>query len=141
MSVMEGGCFCGAVRFKVSAPLAGVGACHCVDCQKSGGGGPNYVALAPKAALEITKGEPRRFTRKGGSGEDVTRVFCGDCGSPLWSEPASMPFMPVKVGAFDDGSGLSPQLHLFTASAPSWHLMQEGVPQFEQAPPFPPPQV
>lgn len=139
MSVMEGGCCCGAVRFKVSAPPVGVGACHCTDCQKASGGGPNYVALAPKAAFEITKGEPRRYTRKGDSGGDVTRVFCGECGSPLWSEPATMPLIPVKLGAFDDASGFSPQIHLYTASAPPWHLMDESLPRFEKAPPFPPP--
>lgn len=139
MSVMEGGCFCGAVRFKVSGPLVGVGVCHCSDCQKAGGGAPNYVALAPRAVFEATKGEPRRYTSKGDSGGDVTRVFCGNCGSPLWSEPAAMPMVAVKLGAFDDAADLSPQIHLYTASAPPWHLMHEGLPQFEKTPPFPPP--
>ena len=139
MSVMEGGCSCGAVRFKAAGPFAGVGVCHCTDCQKASGGGPNYVALAMKTGFEITKGTPRRYVRQGDSGEDVTRVFCGDCGSPLWSEPSTLPFIPVKLGAFDDATGLSPQLHLYTASAPPWHLMHEGLPRFEKAPPGPPP--
>ena len=139
MSAMEGGCFCGAVRFKVDAPLMGVGVCHCADCQKAGGGAPNYVALALKAGFEVTQGEPRRYASPGGSGAEVTRVFCGTCGSPLWSELADAPYNPVKLGAFDDAGGLSPNLHLFTASAPAWHLMHEGVPRFETAPPSPPP--
>jgi hypothetical protein len=50
MTDRTGGCACGAIRFKITAPLMGVGVCHCTDCQKASGGGPNYVALAPKTA-------------------------------------------------------------------------------------------
>lgn len=139
MTVMEGGCACGAVRFRVSAAPVGVGVCHCTDCQKTTGGAPSYLALMPKAAFEVVQGEPRRYVKTGDSGGEVTRVFCGDCGSPLWSEPAAMPLIPVKLGAFDDSRELSPQIHLYTGSAPPWHLMHEGVPKFEKAPPFGPP--
>src|SRR5580698_7609590 len=84
----NGGCACGAVRFKVTAPFLGVAACHCTDCQKASGGGPNYVALAPASGLEVTRGEARVFHAKGDSGGEVGRAFCADCGTPLWSTPA-----------------------------------------------------
>ena len=140
MTDREGGCACGAVRFKVTAPFLGVGVCHCTDCQKGSGGGPNYVALAPKDAFVVTKGEAKVYSCKGDSGADIGRAFCADCGSPLWSVPgAGAPFQPVKLGALDDNSDLTPSLHLYTASAPPWHLMHEGLPAFPKAPPFAPP--
>src|SRR5260221_728457 len=71
MTDRTGGCACGAIRFKITAPLMGVGVCHCSDCQKASGGGPNYVALAPKTAFEITKGEARVYHSKGDSGADA----------------------------------------------------------------------
>ena len=55
MSDIEGGCACGAIRFKIAGPLAGVGVCHCRACQYSTGGPPNYVALAMKPAFSVTK--------------------------------------------------------------------------------------
>src|SRR5258708_29723701 len=70
-------------RFKITAPLMGVGVCHCTDCQKASGGGPNYVALAPKTAFEITRGEARVYFSKGDSGADAGRPFCPNCGTPL----------------------------------------------------------
>ena len=83
MTDRTGGCACGAIRFKITAPLMGVGVCHCTDCQKASGGGPNYVARAPKTAFEVTKGEARVYFSKGDSGEDVGRAFCPNCGTSL----------------------------------------------------------
>ena len=141
MTDRTGGCACGAIRFKITAPLMGVGVCHCTDCQKASGGPPNYVALAPKTAFEVTKGNAKLYVSKGDSGEEACRAFCSDCGSPLWSLPAHAPFVPVKLGALDDTSDIAPTLHLYTASAPSWHLMHPGLPQFPKMPPSPPPGV
>ena len=137
MSERNGGCACGAIRFKVSAPLMGVGVCHCTDCQKASGGGANYVALVPVGGFEVTKGEAKTYIRKAGSGKDVTRCFCGECGTPLWSRSSDGPFVPVKLGAFDDNSDLTPGLHVYVDSAAPWHLMHEGLPRFPKMPPMP----
>jgi hypothetical protein len=140
MTGMTGGCACGAVRFKTTAPPMGVGVCHCLDCQKSSGGGPNYVALIPKGGVEVTKGEAKIYISQGDSGAEIGRAFCADCGSPLWSVPGGeAPFVPVKLGAFDDPSGFAPNLHLYTDSAQPWHLMHDGLPRFPKMPPGPPP--
>lgn len=140
MTDITGGCACGNVRFKITGPPMGVGVCHCLDCQKSSGGGPNYVALVPKGSFEVTNGEPKTYERKADSGTEVGQVFCADCGTPLWSVPGPMsPFYPVKLGALDDPSELRPQLHLYTDSAQPWHLMHEGLPRFPKMPPMAPP--
>ena len=131
----KGGCACGAIRFEVNAPIIAIGACHCHKCQKASGGGPNYVALAPKGALNIVQGTPKVFEAKGDSGATVGRVFCGDCGTPLWSIPAYEPFTPVKLGALDDTAGLALDMHIFVESAPDWHNLNDDVPKFDTVPP------
>ncbi len=138
MTDLTGGCACGAVRFRITAPPFGVCVCHCTDCQKASGGGPNYVALAPKPAFEVTKGEARIYSTRGDSGAQVGRAFCPDCGTPLWTVTAEAPFTPVKLGALDDNAAFAPMLHIYTASAPPWHLQHEGTPAFPKAPPPPP---
>jgi hypothetical protein len=137
MSERTGGCACGAIRFKITAPLMGVGVCHCKDCQKAAGGPPNYACLVPASALEVTKGEPKLYVCKSESGADAVRAFCADCGSPLWSKSPLAPLIPVKLGALDDSSDLKPDIHMFVSSAASWHLMHEGLPTFEKMPPYP----
>ena len=131
----EGGCACGAIRFRTEAAPMGTGACHCTACQKLSGGGPNYVALLPKGALVVTRGEPKLYNSKGDSGADVARAFCADCGTPLWSIPEQAPFMAIKIGAFDAATDLGPRMHIYVASAPAWHPVPEGVPTFPRMPP------
>lgn len=134
-----GGCACGAIRFEITAPFIGVGACHCTDCQKISGGGPNYVALTPKGALAVTKGEVKLYHRSGDSGGKVARAFCSDCGTPLWAIPEQQPFTTVKLGALDDNSDLAPAIHVYAASAPRWHAIDDGLPCFPKMPPPMPP--
>jgi hypothetical protein len=132
-----GGCACGAIRFEIKAPFIGIGACHCTDCQKASGGGPNYVGLVPKEALLVTRGEAKFFHAKADSGAEVARAFCPDCGTPLWSVPADLPFFPVKLGALDERADVAPQMHIYVASAPSWHPLDDGLPAFPRMPPAP----
>ena len=142
MSDIEGGCACGAVRFKISGPMMGAGTCHCLDCQKASGGGPNYVVLAPKLGFAVTKGEDKVkvYRSKGDSGGEVGRAFCSACGTPLYTLTGeAIPFYPVKVGALDDASSYTPGIHLYMDSAQPWHLTHEGLPQFPKMPPMGPP--
>lgn len=135
MSELKGGCACGKVRYQINQAPMGVGVCHCRQCQYSSGGGPNYVALVMRDAFEVTKGAPKAFSSPGGSGQDVARAFCPDCGTPLYSDPVVLPFLAVKLGGLDDPSALSPGMHIWTVDAPSWHQMTPGLPVFERGPP------
>lgn len=135
MSDLTGGCACGKVRFQISGAPLGVGVCHCRQCQYSTGGGPNYVALVLRPAFEVTQGEPKRYSSPGGSGAEVVRTFCADCGTPLFSDPVTAPFLAVKVGGLDDPAAITPGMHIWTIDAPAWHVMTPGLPAFERGPP------
>ena len=140
MSDIDGGCACGAVRFRISGDLMGTGVCHCRSCQYATGGGPNYVVLAPKAGFAVTQGEPTIYMSKAESGADVGRAFCVVCGTPLYSLTGPLtPFMPVKVGALDDPASFQPMIHLYMDDAQPWHLTHPGLPQFAKMPPMGPP--
>lgn len=137
MSELEGGCACGNVRFKISGDLMGGGVCHCRACQYSTGGPPGYVVLAPRAGFEVTKGQPKVYTAKADSGNDVHRAFCPDCGTPLYTETTGgIPFLPVKAGALDNPTAFQPQIHLYMDDAQPWHLTHDGLPQFPRMPPM-----
>lgn len=62
-------------------PFAGAPAmaaiCHCTDCQKWAGSGNSTNVVVTKDAFKITKGEPKSYNMKGGSGQDYPHFFCG----------------------------------------------------------------
>lgn len=134
MPRIEGGCFCGAIRYRVTAPIAGTAACHCRKCQYGSGGGPNYVALAPRDAFEIIAGSPATHISKADTGVDVTRAFCATCGTPLYSDTPNLPFRAIRVGSLDDPSNMAPAIHIWTGAAPPWHPIEPGALVFAKGP-------
>lgn len=120
--LVEGGCLCGAVRFRLDrGGVVGSSHCHCRDCQRATGSAFATFCFVPDAAFDLQQGKPRSFTVTGTSGGEVTRSFCGDCGSQLYSVVAAMPgFFFVKAGALDDASWMVPSADYWGSSAQPW---------------------
>ena len=125
----EGGCLCGAVRYKCSAEPIFFGHCHCRDCQHASGGAFSSVLAVPKKAFELTKGE---YNESGGK---VSRKFCPTCGAPLFSElVGNEQIWIIKAATLDDPSWLEPGAHIWTCSSQPWAPMGDELPQFEKDP-------
>ncbi|MGH0035739.1 MAG: GFA family protein [Myxococcota bacterium] len=132
---IEGGCYCGAVRFEVEGDALFKGQCHCRECQYISGGMPNVVMGMPEAGFRYTKGAPKEF-RRSDLEKPVTREFCGECGTPLVSRAPTLPgAVLLKVGSFDDPSVFDgPQMAIFTIDKQSFHQIPDGIASFERTP-------
>lgn len=132
---IEGGCYCGAVRYEGSGEPLFKGQCHCRECQYASGGGPNYVMALAGDAFRYMKGSPSAFTRSDLE-SPVTREFCGDCGTQLVSRAPAMPGAAlIKVGTLDDPAAFEgPQVAIFTCDLQPFHQIPEGLPSFERTP-------
>lgn len=133
---ISGGCLCGSVRFECdSQQFMGGAFCHCRDCQYVSGGGPAVVAALPETAFDLQKGETKGYTVKSESGNDVTRHFCAECGTPMFSELSTAPGLKIiKAGTFDDPESFKPQMTVWTSSAPPWAVIDPNLPQFPKDP-------
>ena len=137
MTIREGGCLCGAVRFKIEGDPMISGACYCRDCQYVSGGGAAYGLMYPAPAVTITTGETRTHTIKAESGADVFREFCPRCGVHLISHNSAHPqFRTVKIGTLDDPSSFQSQGNIWTSSAQPWHRIETDLPSHEKNPEF-----
>jgi hypothetical protein len=132
---IEGGCYCGALRYEAEGDPLLKGQCHCRECQYVSGGSPNLVMGMAESGFRWTKGTPKAF-RRSDLESPVTREFCAECGTHITSKPPSMAgAVLLKVGTFDDPSVFGgPEMVIYTIDKQSFHHVPEGVPTFERVP-------
>ena len=135
-----GSCLCGAIRYTVDAPITELRACHCAHCQKASGAGGSINAVVPTSALHFTQGKPKRYASKAASGRTLFRFFCGDCGSPLYSQRETTPETSVlRAGTLDNPVEAKITASIWTQSAPSWAHVEPSSKQFPTQPDAPAP--
>ncbi len=132
---LQGGCYCGAVRYEAQGDPLFKGECLCRECQYITGGGSNFFIMMPVENFGYVKGAPKQFAR---ADLDAPRVrdFCPDCGTHLVTRQPNGKTLVVKVGTLDDPSIYGgPDRAIFTIDAQPFHCIAEGLPQDERLPP------
>ena len=131
---LEGGCYCGAVRYVTEGDPLMKAQCHCRECQYASGGSANVFIAMPIKGFQYTKGAPKGFTRPD-LPNAVTREFCAECGTHLVTRPPGFPAVVVKVGTLDDVAAAgNPDIAIFTIDRQSFQHIPEGMPAFERMP-------
>jgi len=111
---ITGGCLCGAVRFIYDGEVGSATYCHCADCRRVTGGA--YVLSVRLAADRFdVEGDTQSHTKAGDSGRAITRHFCPQCGTPLFTISADGATAFVKAGIFDDPNVVKPAREIWTA--------------------------
>jgi hypothetical protein len=87
---LEGGCYCGAVRYVAEGEPVLRAQCHCRACQHISGGAPHLFMLMPAAGFAYTKGAPKTYTRPD-KADAVTREFCAVCGTHMITRRPGLP--------------------------------------------------
>jgi hypothetical protein len=130
---LEGGCYCGAVRYVAEGDAMMTSQCHCRECQYITGGSPNVFIAMPIDGFRYTKGAPKQFKRTDLE-RAVTREFCAECGTHLITRPGGFPAVIVKVGTLDDPTVFMPKSAIYTIDKQPFHHIPEGMPAFERLP-------
>ena len=131
-----GGCLCGGVRYESAGDPVFSLHCHCRDCQRSSGTAYIAAMRVPAAGFRITRGAPKRYVSKSDAGNEITRAFCGDCGSPLYVQVSTRPdIVGLRVGTLDDPSGFQADADIFVKSAQPWDHMDPALPKYPTYPP------
>jgi len=130
--VTEGGCLCGAVRYRAESPPTVSMICHCHSCARaSGAPAVAWVTFAAQA-FHFLRGNPVAFH----SSSPVTRRFCGICGTALTYAHAARPAeIDVTTRTLDDPDRFPPSHHSWLGDAPHWDRPADVLPAFERGQP------
>ena len=125
----EGGCLCGAVRFKVEGFSAGIFKCHCSKCRKAFGGASSAAALVNEDGFFWQQGSGRVREYKCESG--FRRRFCPDCGSILPQFLSDYKLYWIPVGLLDSDPGIRLKHHIHVNSKAAWEVLDTVARQHE----------
>jgi hypothetical protein len=130
---LEGGCACGALRYKLTAAPLIVHACHCRNCQRLTGSAFVTNIWIEKKFVEASGAVPRSFKLTAGSGKPHEVFFCAACATYLWSKYHASPgdTLLVRAGTLDNPAAVRPDVHIFTRSKVPWLDLPKDTPAFE----------
>lgn len=129
--MVEGGCYCGAVRYRIEGEPSHVTLCHCQDCRRHAGA-PAVCWAGVKEEQFTATGEMTTFE----SSEHGRRLFCPTCGTGIaYTNQAILPgLVDVQTATLDDPEALPPSAHIQAAERLGWMRRLEELPAFERYP-------
>ena len=126
----EGGCLCGAVRYRLERPPLHADYCHCRLCRRSAGAPVVAWGTWPADRFAWLRGEPRTFA----SSKAGERSFCPGCGTQLTFVATDDPaFLDVTLASLDDPAAFAPEAHIWTTSRIPWLDLGDELPRYADA--------
>jgi hypothetical protein len=129
---MEGGCSCGAVRYRLASDAMFVHCCHCLNCQRQTGSAFVVNLLIEADRVELLAGETQvvDVPRDDGSAQRIHR--CPACQVAVFSDYGSPAVLFVRGGTLDDPTGITPDVHIYTRSKVGWVTLPDGALAFDE---------
>lgn len=125
----EGGCACGAVRYRLESAPMFVHCCHCTSCQTETGTAFALNLLIEADRVTLLEGAPVAIMTPSESGKGQQVWRCPDCQIAVWSNygGAGDKIRFVRGGTLDDAKAVTPDIHIYTRSKLPWVRLPEGA--------------
>ena len=124
----EGGCLCGAIRYRVDGPIESVGHCHCNSCRRSSGAAFVTWFTVERERLAWITDRAAQYSSSPG----VTREFCGACGTELaYSSEQAAKTIDITIGSLDCAADHPADRHIWTADKLEWLRLDEHLPAWQ----------
>ncbi|WP_449430365.1 GFA family protein [Pseudomonas putida] len=123
--VTEGGCHCGALRYRLRGDLTDVAHCHCSICRRVSGALLVTWLTLPRSDFQWLSGEPSCYLAPA----SCSRYFCGHCGAHVALSTVHSPgSIDVTVATLDHPERVRARRHIWTASRVPWLHVDENLP-------------
>ena len=129
---IEGGCFCGRIRYRLKRRPMFVHCCHCTDCQRQVSSAFAINGIVEAENVELLQGEPVMVTLSTDSGRPHDVYRCAECQSALWSDYGRRKWLRfVRLATLDEPSAFPPDVHIYTRSKLDWAPLPANARAFE----------
>lgn len=129
--MINGECFCGAVKYAIDGELVNARACHCSRCRKAFSGASSaYAELADAESFTWLSGESN--LQHYVSQQDWGLAFCRTCGTTLCGTHRDA-VHGVTLGSVNGDPGVEIQAHIFVGSKAPWDHIGGDAPQYEES--------
>lgn len=126
----DGGCMCGAVRYRLTGPFSYSAHCHCRSCQRATGAGIATFTGIPDNRFQITKGQLSIYASSPG----VQRGFCNTCGTSLTYAGDDWDDMAVYSATLDNPTAAKPTSNVYLVDRQPWIAIDETLKKFDHFP-------
>lgn len=132
--IYEGGCLCGAVRYRVTGAPVAAYVCHCSYCQRSSGTAFQMPVFFKARQVEFRGAEMQTFDYVSPThGRTIQTQFCPTCGTRVGSRISRAPGVQViAAGTMDERHHIAVTCHLFTESKAPWVRLPLEMPCYAQ---------
>ena len=132
--MLEGGCLCGGVRFRITGKLGPAGYCHCRECQRASGSA--FAANAPVRTRYFAFSAGEELVTEYESSPGKYRAFCRRCGSPVYSRRDSEPELRrIRLGTLDADPERRPLVHVWVSEKAPWYQIGDTLTQLPKGVP------
>jgi hypothetical protein len=132
MADLEGGCQCGAVRYRVTGDPVMTAICHCTMCRRAHAAPAVAWAMFQEGQVAFVKGTPSLYA----SSPDARRGFCPKCGTQLSFTAEFIPgLIDITVGSLDRPEAVTPSLHYWYSKHLPWMRFADDLPKYPELPP------
>jgi hypothetical protein len=126
----EGGCLCGAIRYRVSGEPVATTLCHCRSCRRASGGTNVAWAVFDNHNFAWVNGFPGVYSSSAG----IEWLYCRNCGSLVGYRRSSRPdHMDVTTGTLDDPGRFPPAVEIWIDHKIGWETFDPKLPKRRQS--------
>ena len=129
--MLKGSCLCGGIQYEYDGEITELAVCHCDQCKRAQG--TPFVTNAPidYPLFRVVSGE--NLMKSYSSSPLKNRVFCANCGSPMFSQRIDAPEkIRLRVGTITEGHIPQPDYQIYCESKAEWFLLSDDKPKYAQ---------
>lgn len=128
----EGGCQCGAVRYRIAGDPVMAAICHCSMCRRANAAPAVAWAMFQEPQVSFANGMLTTYESSSGA----RRGFCPRCGTQISFRADYIPgLIDITIGSLDHPEAITPSLHYWDSKRLPWVQFSDQLPKYPEFPP------